>query len=125
MDQAIFAGVGNIYRAEVLFRHGIDPLVPGNVISRETFDSVWADLVELMPLGVRDGRIDTVLPEHTPEAMGRPPRVDRHGGEVYVYRRAGQPCLVCGAEVRTAVLEGRNLYWCARCQRRRRAVPRG
>ena len=42
------------------------------------------------------GRIDTVRPEHTPEAMGRPPRVDRHGGEVYVYRRAGQPCLVCG-----------------------------
>lgn len=116
MDQAIFAGVGNIYRAEVLFRHGIDPLVPGNVISRETFDSVWADLVELMPLGVRDGRIDTVLPEHTPEAMGRPPRVDRHGGEVYVYRRAGEPCLVCGIEVARSDLVGRHLYWCPTCQ---------
>ena len=38
--------------------------------------------------GVRNNRIDTVRPEHTPEAMGRPPRVDDHGGEVYVYRRA-------------------------------------
>ena len=57
--------------------------------------------------------------EHLPEAMGREPRVDRHGGEVYVYRRAGQPCLVCATPVRTQVLEGRNLYWCPRCQRRR------
>ena len=58
---------------------------------------MWADLVELMAEGVRTGRIDTVRPEHTPEAMGRPPRVDDHGGEVYVYRRTGQPCLVCGS----------------------------
>ena len=50
-----------------------------------------------MAEGVRTGRIDTVRPEHTPEAMGRPPRADDHGGEVYVYRRTGQPCLVCGA----------------------------
>jgi formamidopyrimidine-DNA glycosylase len=72
-----------------------------------------------MPLGVRHGRIDTVRPEDSPEATGRDPRVDRHGGEVYVYRRAGQPCLVCGREVSLRVVEGRNLYWCARCQRRR------
>ena len=58
---------------------------------------MWDDLVELMAEGVRTGRIDTVRPEHTPEAMGRPPRVDDHGGEVYVYRRTGQPCHVCGA----------------------------
>ena len=57
---------------------------------------MWDDLVELMAEGVRTGRIDTVRPEHTPEAMGRPPRSDDHGGEVYVYRRTGQPCLVCG-----------------------------
>ena len=63
----------------------------------------------------------TVRDEHGPQAQRRDPRVDRHGGEVYVYRRAGQPCLVCGTEIRTAVLEGRNLYWCSRCQRRRRA----
>jgi endonuclease-8 len=48
--------------------------------------------------------------------MGRPPRVDDHGGEVYVYRRAGRPCLVCGTEVRTRPLAGRNLFWCPACQ---------
>ena len=116
MDQALFAGVGNIYRAEVLFRHGIDPLLPGAELGRATFDSIWSDLVALMALGVRDARIDTVEPDHTPEAMGRAPRVDRHGGEVYVYRRAGDPCLRCGTPVARAELAGRNLYWCPSCQ---------
>ena len=80
---------------------------------------MWDDLVALMEYGVLTGRIDTVRPEHEPEAMGRPPRVDDHGGEVYVYRRHGQPCLVCGSTVRTKILEGRNLFWCPTCQRRR------
>lgn len=118
MDQKIAAGVGNIYRAEVLFRHRINPQTPGEKLKRASWQAMWADLVELMPLGVSEGRIDTVRPEHTPEAMGREPRIDRHGGEVYVYRRAGQPCWVCGREVRTADLEGRHLFWCATCQRR-------
>lgn len=118
MDQTILSGVGNVYRAEVLFRNRIDPHRSGNKLSQRSWRGIWADLVELMPQGVADNRIDTVRPEHTPEAMGRPPRQDDHGGEVYVYRRAGMACLVCGSKVRTEVLAGRNLFWCGRCQRR-------
>ena len=117
MDQAVLAGIGNVYRAEVLFRHKIHPLRPGNTLRRSQWDSIWADLVDLLAEGVRTGRIDTVHSEHTPEAMGRPPRVDDHGGEVYVYRRTGQPCYVCGSTVRTAELAGRNSFWCPKCQR--------
>jgi endonuclease VIII len=116
MDQSVLAGVGNVYRAEILFRHRIHPLRPGKTLRRGQFLTLWTDLVELMEYGVRTGRIDTVRPEHTPEAMGRPPRQDDHGGEVYVYRRTGQACLVCGSRVRTDTLVGRNLFWCARCQ---------
>lgn len=116
MDQAIVAGVGNVYRAEILYRHRIHPLRPGKTLRRSQYAALWADLTGLMQYGVETGRIDTVRPEHTPEAMGRPPRKDDHGGEVYVYRRAGQDCLVCGARVRTEVLVGRNLFWCPRCQ---------
>ncbi|WP_344890793.1 Fpg/Nei family DNA glycosylase [Actinomadura meridiana] len=116
MDQSVVAGPGNIYRAEVLFRQGIDPRLPGQKLSAARWTAVWDDLVALMADGVRAGRIDTVRPEHTPEAMGRPPRVDGHGGEVYVYRRAGQPCLVCGTPVAVGELAGRNLFWCPRCQ---------
>ncbi|MEV7148788.1 DNA-formamidopyrimidine glycosylase family protein [Streptomyces sp. NPDC093084] len=118
MDQKVIAGVGNVYRAEVLFRHGIDPYRAGRDLGRAEWDAVWADLVALMRDGVRDNRIDTVRPEHSPEAMGRAPRVDDHGGEVYVYRRAGLPCHVCGTHVATAGLAARNLFWCPRCQSR-------
>ncbi len=116
MDQKVVAGVGNVYRAEVLFRHGVDPFLPGRDLPRPVWDAMWADLVVLMRRGVRDNRIDTVRPEHEPEAMGRPPRQDDHGGEVYVYRRTGQPCLVCGTPVRTRPLAARNLFWCPTCQ---------
>ena len=117
MDQSVIAGVGNVYRAEVLFRHRLSPSLMGRAIDRATFDSVWADLVRLMRDGVRTGRIDTVLPEHEPEAMGRPPRDDDHGGEVYVYRRTGMPCLRCETPIETRVVAGRNLFWCPVCQR--------
>ncbi|MGI5169742.1 Fpg/Nei family DNA glycosylase [Spirillospora sp. CA-253888] len=116
MDQSVVAGPGNIYRAEVLFRQGVHPLVAGRDLEAGQWARIWADLVVLMAEGVRSGRIDTVRPEHMPEAMGRAPRVDDHGGEVYVYRRAGSGCLVCGSVVRTEVLVGRNLFWCPGCQ---------
>lgn len=117
MDQSVLSGVGNVYRAEVLFRNNLAPMTAGSRISHRTWQRIWDDLCELMPLGVEENRIDTVRPEHTPEAMGRSPRVDDHGGEVYVYRRNGLPCLVCGTEVATRVVEGRNLFWCRCCQR--------
>lgn len=117
MDQALYAGVGSIYRTEVLFRLGIDPTRPGKSLTTAELDEIWSDMVDLMTYGEVAGRIDTVRPEHTPEAMGRPPRKDDHGGEVYVYRRAGLPCLVCGTPVETGEMAGRKIYWCPVCQR--------
>lgn len=119
MDQRVAAGVGNIYRCEVLFRQRLHPMAPGARLTRRRWDRIWSDFVELMPQAVDAGRIDTVLEAHSPEMTGRAPRVDRHGGEVYVYRRPGMACLVCGQRVRAREFEGRNLYWCGRCQRSR------
>ncbi|MGI8577476.1 MAG: Fpg/Nei family DNA glycosylase [Nocardioidaceae bacterium] len=119
MDQTVLSGVGNVFRAETLFRARLHPLTPGERVTKRRWNLMWADLVELMAYGVATGRIDTVRPEHEAIAMGREPRVDNHGGEVYVYRRTGQPCYVCGSRVRTQVLEGRNLFWCPTCQRLR------
>ena len=116
MDQKLFAGVGNIYRAETLFRQAISPFLPGNLLDRSEFDRLWNDLAALMADGVSAGRIDTVREEHTPEAMGREPRKDDHGGEVYVYRREGLPCYICQTPIAAKVMEGRNLFWCPACQ---------
>lgn len=116
MDQAAYAGVGNIFRAESLYRQRLDPMLPGVALKRGEFEALWDDLCELMAYAVETGRIDTVRPEDDPAVTGRAPRVDRHGGEVYVYRRAGRPCHVCGTPVRTATLAARNLFWCPTCQ---------
>ena len=118
MDQSVLSGIGNVYRAEVLFRNRLDPFRPGKGVKRRSWNAIWDDLTLLMPIGVETGRIDTVREEHSPEETGRLPRVDQHGGEVYVYRRAGDPCHVCGSRIRTRLVEGRNLFWCGRCQRR-------
>jgi endonuclease VIII len=119
MDQSVVAGIGNVYRAELLFRHRVDPYRPGSSLRVSTWRAMWDDLVELMADGVRTGRIDTVRPEHLTEAEARHRGPRR--GHSYVYRRDGQPCRVCGARVRTAELQARNLFWCPRCQPRFRS----
>src|SRR5919106_3719276 len=64
MDQTVIAGIGNVYRAEALFRHGLDPQLPGRALHREQWDALWADLVELLTEGYRRGLIETLRPEH-------------------------------------------------------------
>ena len=112
MDQKVLAGVGNVYRAELLFRHGVDPFLPGSRLDPHLWAAMWDDLVVLMTSGVRLGRIVTVRPEHRVRKRGLLNREEA----VYVYRRNGLPCRVCGTEVRTEVLLGRNLFWCPNCQ---------
>jgi endonuclease VIII len=112
MDQKVIAGVGNVYRSELLFRHRIDPYRPGTAVSGAEFDDAWADLVELMRIGLRRGHIVVVRPEHDRGAPSYAPERPR----TYVYRRAGEPCRVCGTPVQTAELEGRNVFWCPSCQ---------
>jgi endonuclease VIII len=112
MDQTVIAGVGNVYRSELLFRHRIDPYRPGRGISETEFDAAWTDLVALMKVGLRRGKIIVVRPEHD---QG-PPSYRSGRPRTYVYRRAVDPCRVCATAIRTAVLEGRNVFWCPTCQ---------
>lgn len=133
MDQAVVAGVGNVYRCEVLFRHRVDPWRPGRELRPATWRALWEDLVTLLPLGVRYGQILT-LPEQVTAGLAayddedvRAAERERTGaglGTTYerafaVYRRTGEPCPTCGSAVRAQALAGRTLYWCGRCQRRR------
>ncbi|MGH3966605.1 MAG: Fpg/Nei family DNA glycosylase [Mycobacterium sp.] len=113
MDQTVIAGVGNVYRSELLFRHRIDPYRMGRAISEPEFATAWTDLVDLMKVGLRRGKIIVVRPEHDHGAPSYRPDRPR----TYVYRRAGEACRVCGTTIRTAELEGRNVFWCPACQK--------
>ncbi|MPV38312.1 Fpg/Nei family DNA glycosylase [Georgenia subflava] len=107
MDQAVIAGVGNIYRAEALYRARLHPLRLGRDVPAARLRRVWQDLAELMADGVATGRIVTTRPEDRQEEDDR----------WYVYQRSGRPCLVCGTKVAEALMQGRRLFWCPRCQR--------
>ncbi|MFE3102414.1 Fpg/Nei family DNA glycosylase [Nocardia tengchongensis] len=114
MDQKVLAGVGNVYRAEVLFRHNISPHRPGKSLSRPEWEAMWVDLVDLMKVGVRRGLMHVVRPEHDHGA----PSYAADRPRTYVYRRVGDPCRLCGTTVVHTVMEGRNLFWCPTCQPR-------
>lgn len=138
MDQAVVAGVGNIYRAEALYRAGLDPVRPGRDVDAGTLRGIWDDLVALMRDGADHGAIVTTRPEHRdgvdgpdgaaaagPTAARRRTRQNTDGAPdavpaedaFYVYHRDGLPCRVCGTPVLTKELAGRNLFWCPSCQR--------
>lgn len=110
MDQSRLAGVGNVYRAEILFRHHISPYRPGTALRSDDWAALWPDLVRLMRAGVKTGRIVTTEP------ADRPPGRVRRDTAHYVYRREGLPCRVCGTAVRRADMVARNLFWCEVCQ---------
>ena len=109
MDQSVIAGIGNVYRAELLFRAGINPFSPGNLLTIEQALNLWLDAVALMPLGVKTGLMLTR--EGFLKAKTR--KEDRY----YVYKREGLPCRVCGSNVSLALMATRKLYWCGTCQR--------
>lgn len=110
LDQTVLAGVGNVFRAEVLFVHGIHPELPAREVTREQWDAMWATLVTWLRRGVRDGRIVTV----DPKEAGRPRSRMTRSEATYVYQR--EQCLRCGSDIRRWDLAGRWAYACQTCQ---------
>ncbi|MDI9890272.1 MULTISPECIES: Fpg/Nei family DNA glycosylase [unclassified Microbacterium] len=113
MDQSVVSGIGNVYRAEILFRARQNPHTPGRDVREETAREMWRDWVRLLAIGVETGQMmtmDDLDPEAYRRAMAH--RDDRH----WVYHRAGLPCRVCGTTVLVEEAAGRKLYWCPRCQ---------
>jgi formamidopyrimidine-DNA glycosylase len=114
MDQAVVSGIGNVYRAEMLFRARLDPHTPGRAIPEEIVRGLWRDWDALLRIGVETGQMmtmDGLEGEAWRKAMAS--RDDRH----WVYHRAGLPCRVCGTEIALEEMQARKLYWCPNCQR--------
>jgi endonuclease VIII len=113
MDQAVVSGIGNVYRAEMLYRQKLNPHTPGRDVPEDVVRALWHDWVRLLAIGVETGQMmtmDGLSPEQYRAAMAS--RDDRH----WVYHRAGLPCRVCGTEIALEEIGARKLYWCPRCQ---------
>lgn len=99
LDQTALAGVGNIYRSEVLFVCGVDPFAPVAVLDRAQLRRIVDTAHDLMRHSARGGR-------------------PLRGGRYWVYGRARRPCRRCATLIR-ASRQGRpsrTTYWCPRCQ---------
>ncbi len=113
LDQKVIAGLGNVYRAELLFLLGIHPFVPSKEVLAHEVDALWdLSVIELVE-GERAGKIVTV----DPADLGRTRRSELGRGEkLYVYKRHNRPCRRCGTTVVAADIDGRNIWWCPSCQ---------
>ncbi|MBW4037287.1 MAG: Fpg/Nei family DNA glycosylase [Acidobacteria bacterium] len=113
MEQDVMAGVGNIYRAELLFRARQSPFTPGREVEAAVVKKMWKEAGPLMRAGMVDRRIVTTLAKHRERKAGKVQVGDEH----YVYRRNGKECRVCGGVVmKQEGFGGRNLFWCPECQ---------
>jgi endonuclease VIII len=109
MNQDVIAGIGNVYRAEMLFRAGINPHTPGNNLTRDQIQHLWDDSVKLLKVGVATGHMIT----REELFKKRPKKSERN----FVYKREGLACRECGTSVVIELMAARKLYWCPGCQR--------
>lgn len=110
LNQAVIAGVGNVYRADILFLLGIHPERLCNSIERETFEELWALTVKLLNVGVKYNRIITA--NH--EALGKTPSRLNARERLVCYKKTR--CIECGARIRKWTLGARTMYACEKCQ---------
>jgi len=109
MDQSVVSGIGNVYRAELLFRARLDPHMPGKEVPEETVRALWKDWTKLLKIGVQTGQMltmDGLGKKQYAAALAH--REDRH----WVYHRTGEPCRVCGTPIVMEMAAGRKLYYC-------------
>ena len=114
MDQAVVSGLGNIFRAEILFRQRIDPHRLGKELTREQFDRLWADAVLLLNVGVKQDRIITVTKQFAKERYGKTFSKLARRERWYAYKQPA--CPFTGGPIETYELGGRTVYWSPRWQ---------
>ncbi|HYM61946.1 MAG TPA: DNA-formamidopyrimidine glycosylase family protein [Thermoanaerobaculia bacterium] len=109
LNQHIAAGIGNVYKSEVLFVSGIDPFRMASTISDPDLSTVFERARKLLLLNVRDTRGSNRKTTGSANPSHR----------LWVYGRGGEPCRKCGTaiEARKQGPDARVTFWCARCQR--------
>lgn len=110
LNQSVIAGIGNVYRAEILFLLGLHPETPGRALSRDEFDRLWTLACDLLRIGVRYNRIIVADPDEIGKPRGRMKRDER----LLIYKK--EFCSRCEAAVRSWDVGNRTIYACPVCQ---------
>lgn len=115
LDQRIVAGIGNVYKSEVLFLSCVHPETPSSAVP-------VAKLEEMMTIGrglLRDNVVEGSLQSiQTYRNLRQINPASNHDDNVWVYGRRNKPCRKCGTpiEMKKMGLEARSTYWCPNCQ---------
>ncbi len=110
LDQALVAGVGNIYADEALFAAGISPHTLSGALRGPRLQKLRDALVEVLRTSIGAG--GTTFSDFR-DLQGLN---GNYGGQAWVYRRSGQPCRRCSTPIRRDRLGGRSSHWCPQCQ---------
>jgi endonuclease-8 len=107
LDQSVMAGVGNVYKSEVLFIEKVSPFAPVDGLTDAQLDGIISTARRLLELNVRPG----AGMRQTTNRMNRDQRY-------FVYERGGRPCRTCGTAIERRLTgpHQRSTYWCPRCQ---------
>ena len=111
LDQALLAGVGNIYANDGLWEAGIDPRRMAKSVTRTESDKLLASLRLVMERGLLTGGASD---NSYVNALGQK---GSYQDEFRVYKRTGKPCLRCGKKLERVVVGGRGTWVCTECQR--------
>ena len=111
LNQSVIAGVGNVFRADILFLLGIHPERLANSLEPEEFDKLWELTVKLLRIGVKYNRIITA----NRSLVDKPPSRLNSRERLVCYKKTR--CIVCGSRIRKWELGARTMYACERCQR--------
>jgi len=119
LDQRVAAGIGNVYKSELLFLHGVDPWSPSEAVPDDVVLAMYRDAHRLLRVNLQTGR------RITARKFLRHARDKTPGAGLWVYDRARRPCRRCGAVVQVARIGGlaRLIYWCPECQGRKEVPP--
>jgi formamidopyrimidine-DNA glycosylase len=111
LDQTVLAGVGNIYADEALFAAGIRPTRAAGTLTKPAVGRLHQGVQDVLhvALGDRGSSFSDYV-----DASGEQ---GSHQLNVKVFRRTGEPCYVCGTEIRRMKLAGRSTHYCPRCQK--------
>ncbi|SPE19842.1 DNA-(Apurinic or apyrimidinic site) lyase [Candidatus Sulfotelmatomonas gaucii] len=121
LDQAVLAGVGNVFKSEICFVQGLNPFRKAGTLTRDEAVAAIACARGLLKANVLEDSGDLIVTYRGQQR--RTTHASDPGASLWVYGRAGEPCRRCGEEIRRRVqgADARVTFWCPSCQ----AMPDG